>query len=490
MTRTGGSDPRAGSQTSGSRETGDAADGERLVIRDSRDLSPLRDIAIPLTSRAVFWQPRHVAPSPLLAHIPFLFWLTETARPARVVQLGLGDGVGFMALCQAIDKLGLDSMCMGLDLDTGARPGLSDRFAEDHATLYSDFSFILDEEIPRAARHLQGMSVDMLVLNAPLDADRLADIQASWQPLLSDQGLLLVCDPRTTLADPAAQHYHDMLLRDHPAITFPRAAARLDVVLIGDNQPDRLRRMAQLGLGMPGHLATQQVFSRLGLGLEKDQATRKISADLAKAKAALSKAQSEIAEFEEERARLRAEVTAAQESEAAQTVQMAQVQAQLYDLQSDLSARAEAGPDPELAAVREELALCRAELDARDSQLDTEMQNSTEAARQIALLTEQKTTLEALLEDHAAARLALEDALRKEAAAHQIAEKARRDLEAAQQMAQGKLQESLDKRLALWEAHQALKAQYQDLLSQAGQNDHMPTDTDRGADPVAGRGSS
>lgn len=48
-------------------------------------------------------RPRFMKESDLLLHLPFLFWLVNAVRPARSAVLGLGNGVAFLALCQAIE---------------------------------------------------------------------------------------------------------------------------------------------------------------------------------------------------------------------------------------------------------------------------------------------------------------------------------------------------------------------------------------------------
>jgi hypothetical protein len=353
------------------------------------------DIALPLTSRAVFWQPRHIARSRSLRHVPFLFWLMETIRPTRVVQLGLGDPACFLALCQAADKLGLEAICMGVALDP-EKPAMPPAMAEQHATLYGDFSFVVTEDFARAARQVQGGQIDLLVIDTPLSDEHVMALHAHWMPLLSERAVLVFHDPDKHVTGAEARQYADSLLRARPGIRFPQADPGLDVVLLGSQQPERLIRMAELEQGMPGYLAAWQVFARLGQGLENDQLARLRLTALNKAgqeaKEAEAKAESLAAELEKER-QLR---QAALDSETDQISQAAGLQAQIFDLQSALEAARDTGQQAAEKAARKLEAL------------------AAEKASLEAALSEARSTLEQTAAETAAELEALKQGLREE----------------------------------------------------------------------------
>ena len=79
------------------------------------------DLLPPRATRALFWRPRMLEDAPWILHAPFAFWLVETCRPRRIVELGLGRGVSYFAFCQAVDKLALEARCVGIDAWTGDR---------------------------------------------------------------------------------------------------------------------------------------------------------------------------------------------------------------------------------------------------------------------------------------------------------------------------------------------------------------------------------
>ncbi len=74
----------------------------------------------PALFQSIFWKPRFQASSPITIHIPFLFWTVAALRPKRIAVLGCDDGVAHFALCQAIDKLGIDGIALGIGYWTDA----------------------------------------------------------------------------------------------------------------------------------------------------------------------------------------------------------------------------------------------------------------------------------------------------------------------------------------------------------------------------------
>ena len=410
-----------------------------------------RDAPLALSSRAIFWSPRYMAPSPTLLHLPFLFWLVETMRPASVVQLGLRDGVGFMGLCQAIDKLGLESVCMGLNLTQDAGTKLPDKLRETHNALYSDFSFILTDELHRAARHMRSARIDLLVIDAAVDEAFLTSLQAHWTDLLSDHAVIVLHAPEECLSSPEAKAFHDNLLQAHPAISFPQAQPGLDVILFGKEHPDRLRHLAQLDLGAPGYLSARSVFTRLGQGIESSQQARSRNFALDKAKAALKDMETRFAGLEKDYKAATDQIEAAQTSEEAQIAENATLQAQIFDLQQALD---QARTD---SANVEETEKLRAELQKRDAALkDLEEALTAEQAKRKSHWTKFQ------------ASEAEKAALAAELAQAQQDAKAQGETHMlALADAQEKLKRSQSKRLQIWEDYEALKLQYQALQRRA-----------------------
>ncbi len=437
-------------------------------------LHRLRETPLPSSSRAIFWSPRYLAASSILVHLPFLFWLVETIRPASVVQLGLRDGVGFMGLCQAVDKLGLEAVCVGLELPDNGTDKLPEKLRETHASLYSDFSFILAEEAGRAARQMSTAQVDLLVIDTSLDETLLTSLQAHWTPLLSERAVVVLIAPEQTLTTEEARSFHKTLFQAHATVSFPQITPGLDVILLGKEQPERLRQLAQLDLASPGYLHARNVFMRLGQGIENSQQTRSKSFALEKAKASLKEMEGRFSDLERQCKEMQSQVAAAQDAEDAQVSANGKLQAEIFDLTQALeAARARSATHDDLEALRETLHARDAELKELQGALNQEKSKRKQNRAQLDEATAEITALTARLaqaEDQLKARSERLAAREKDwAQAQADAKSARSASEQLMLEFRDKLKQSQEKRLALWEAHEALKLQYQALLRASGE---------------------
>lgn len=269
-----------------------------------------------------------------MLHMPFLFWLIDTSRPTRIVQAGIGEPARFLSLCQAAEKLGMESLCIGID-DSMDGHGLSEDQASEHAALYGDFSFVARESLASAVRHLHGEAVDLLVIDTALDNDHIEALKTHWVPLLSPRALIAIHDPENTLGD-AARIFVTELAKGKDIVAFPQATPDLHLILAGDIQPEKLRQLAALELGMPGYLVAQQIFIRLGQGLESAQALRRAQRTIEEAAASRRALEDQLVEV---KAELEAEQAAKQliaSSEAQQISRVVELQANLFDMQSNV----------------------------------------------------------------------------------------------------------------------------------------------------------
>ncbi|MDO8299108.1 hypothetical protein, partial [Lacisediminimonas sp.] len=111
----------------------------------------------PLPSRAMFWGPSCLLPSPFQQHAPFAFWLAESLQPASFVALGARGMTAHLSVCQAVQRLELDARCLAVDvidggseIDDGRRRDPSDADADAqgrawHDRHYSGFSQVRRE---------------------------------------------------------------------------------------------------------------------------------------------------------------------------------------------------------------------------------------------------------------------------------------------------------------------------------------------------------
>lgn len=322
-----------------------------MVARNSRQAQPAEELAhlaepvdaplvddaelqIPLSSQAVFWRPRLQASSPMLGQIPFLFWLAESARPNTILQIGLGDGIVYLGLCQASERIGSGTFCLGLASED---PALPPQAFVQHGDQYADFSRLISGSLQRTRDAFEG-ELDFLVLNRKLDADDLEELRNHWLPRLSERAVVLICDPDTVFPEKSARDemFSAGVRQIHMAAVSPGGHA-VDLLLVGRNPSDRLLKLAAQRPGKPAYLASRQVFNRLGQGLEAGQQAlsagkreKSGQAELQAAKASLKAQTDQIGD-------LRREIEAARTAEKLEIARQAEVSSRLSDLETEIA---------------------------------------------------------------------------------------------------------------------------------------------------------
>jgi len=146
---------------------------------------PFNEVLPALSNKTLFWRPKFLADDQGLSHLPFLFWVTESIRPAVTVQLGFGNGSSYFALCQAVDKLDIDGRCYAVDPDMKTEH-------DYNRSQYEEFSRLLALPYTQANQNFQPKTVDLLHINLKADHLGFAQLLSQWLPLLSDSGVLLL----------------------------------------------------------------------------------------------------------------------------------------------------------------------------------------------------------------------------------------------------------------------------------------------------------
>ncbi len=300
----------------------------------------------PLASSALFWKPRHGDISRNLAHIPFLFWLVETLRPSRIVQIGLQDPGVYLALCQAVDKLGLEALCLGVDPTTeGLQVGK--KASQQHHLFYSDFSVLLHEDVASVSRHLSGQPIDLLLIDADLTQDQISVLRDLWLPRLSEQGVLILLNSTAKPGSSSAPDYLEQMLGSSPHGAFPsdRMVTNLYLGLIGVTPPAALRTMMDHRMGITGYLASHPLFERMGQALEAERKLRKLEAaekerkqELANAVRDLTSARVTIEKAEASEAKHAAEIKTLRSNMQALESESIEIEAQVEALDQQRSA--------------------------------------------------------------------------------------------------------------------------------------------------------
>ncbi|MFV0492258.1 MAG: class I SAM-dependent methyltransferase [Pseudorhodobacter sp.] len=260
------------------------------------------DPHIPLTSQAVFWRPRHPVTSPLLGQIPFLFWLVETLRPQSIAQIGLGDGAAYLAICQAVERLDLRATCQGFCTSIPLLPATLQAAHDSH---YADFSELITADPTTALPHLDDR-IDMLLIHDQLPASQIERVIKDWLPRLTDQAVIVICDADHGPRDPAQRQ---AIRAEAPNIVTAGSSTpggqRMEVILYGRNQPERLHLLTDRETGRAALLAARMVFNRLGQGLEQAARVRALEEEQVRLHHIRTEAETRLAAQRDEVAELR-----------------------------------------------------------------------------------------------------------------------------------------------------------------------------------------
>ena len=297
---------------------------------------PGTDILSPLASRSLFWRARYLEASPVLCHIPLLFWLTEAARPRIAVTLGVADAVPHFALCQAVDKLGLDSLCIGVE-DTAVNAETTS-FNQRN---YEDFSHFAKASGETPEFLPPGREVDLLIVNQPASQALISALSGAWLSRLSDRSILLFLHgPESG----AAAAFQEAFQAEDKVFTLGQHG-EASLVLHGSNHSERLQRLVQLKPGHPGYIAANTVFRRLGELHSKSCDLEQVTAELTQARqsaalstAELQKAQAHLktrADQEETQSKLHRDLTQARQQNSLLHEQLATFEHRLPSLEEE-----------------------------------------------------------------------------------------------------------------------------------------------------------
>lgn len=234
------------------------------------DLPPV--VPALMQGTAPFWFPRYVVRSAESAHLPYLFWVLQTLRPVSIMQIGLADGAAYLAMCQAVKRLGLKAKMTGVNWPI-ATPSLPTEALLHHAQHYAGFSQILSTDPVDLVKQGPTNALDLLIVTPPFDQTLQAALQAIPALAFSDRGLVVI------LGLPDAAPPKGLALGGFgksPIVTLalPNGCSSHSI-LVGTNAPTEMRSLADRSSDIA---PAQHFFGALGAALERSCAEEIASA--------------------------------------------------------------------------------------------------------------------------------------------------------------------------------------------------------------------
>lgn len=229
-------------------------------------------------SPAAFWWPENIQVSAWLQHGPFAFWLAQALKPRTIVELGTHRGYSYLAFCQAVQRLGLETRCYAVDTWQGDEHAgqYSDQILHElkawHDPRYSAFSRLVRARFDEAAPHFADGSVDLLHIDGRHFYEDAKEDYETWLPKLSERAVVLFHDTNVRERDFGVWKLWAELAPTRPSFEFLHGHG-LGVLGYGPEIPRELTDFFAAASAWPEEV--RAVYFRLGGAIEE---SRKLSA--------------------------------------------------------------------------------------------------------------------------------------------------------------------------------------------------------------------
>ncbi len=208
-----------------------------------------------------FLKPRIKRPYAWVGHIPFAYVLMELLKPRRVVELGTDSGNSYLAICQAVAHLKLQTQCTAVDCWRGDEHAGS--YGEDvyrtlrayHDPRYGQFSNLMRAWFDEAVGEFEDGSIDLLHIDGLHTYEAVRNDFETWRSKLSDRAVVLFHDSAIVDRGFGVHRYIEELSAEFKIFSFDHSNG-LSVARVGndpgesvesffalaENDPERVKR--------------------------------------------------------------------------------------------------------------------------------------------------------------------------------------------------------------------------------------------------------
>jgi O-antigen biosynthesis protein len=175
---------------------------------------------------SMFWAPEHFGyATAWMEHGPFAFWLIETLRPKKLVELGTHAGYSYFCFCQAVQRLKLTTSCFAVDTWKGdEHAGFYDEDVFNSVTQinqkYQTFSKLVRSTFDDALDKFPAKSIDLLHIDGRHFYEDVKHDYESWLPKLTDDSIVLFHDTNVRERDFGAWKLYEELKDNHSSFEF------------------------------------------------------------------------------------------------------------------------------------------------------------------------------------------------------------------------------------------------------------------------------
>ena len=247
------------------------ASGEKCIY-GGHDTSNISCLPIDFLSPASFWIPDWIQESAWIEHVPFAFWLIDTLRPRTIVELGTEYGVSYMAFCQAVCHLGLETKCFAIDTWKGdEQTGL---YGEDvfetlsraHQGTYSHFSRLIRATFDESSPYFEDGSIDLLHIDGLHTYEAVKHDFENWHSKLSPSSVVLFHDTNVRERDFGVFKLWSELRNRWDGFEFFHGHG-LGILGVGTNLAVRIKNLFAASEIQAVAVSIRKIYADLGAGL-------------------------------------------------------------------------------------------------------------------------------------------------------------------------------------------------------------------------------
>lgn len=235
-------------------------------------------------SPSILMMPRKLPHSAWLGHIPFASWLVDVVRPKSIVELGTHNGASFLAFCQAVEAQQVSARVFAVDTWQGdEHAGFYGN--EIHAELrdyqqrhYAGISEMMRMRFDQALEYFADGSIDVLHVDGLHTYEAVREDFETWRCKLSPRAVVLFHDSCVRERGFGVWQYWSEVSSQFPSFEFTHTHG-LGVLLVGEEQPDDLLRLAEASRN--GQFATiNQLFDALGRNIKNVEEIERVNQGL------------------------------------------------------------------------------------------------------------------------------------------------------------------------------------------------------------------